>query len=161
MKRTIVVTVLLVAITTISAIAQAKQPESDVTTEVMHNKIKELLILTETQKMAEQVIDQLFTAYETMIPDVPKEVWASLKKEMRISDFIETVYPIYAKYYSFDDINGLILFYKSPLGQKVLKNQGPLMQETIAAGMAWGQKAGQDISAKLKEKGFKLPESLK
>jgi hypothetical protein len=39
---------------------------------------------------------------------------------------------LYDKYYSFDEIKDLIVFYKSPTGQKTLKTMKPLLNESMS-----------------------------
>jgi uncharacterized protein len=43
----------------------------------------------------------------------------------------EILIGIYDKYYSLEEINDLIVFYRTPTGQKTLKNIQPIMQETM------------------------------
>ncbi len=49
--------------------------------------------------------------------------------------------PVYARYFSMEDIQGLVKFYESPLGQRVVKNLPDVVQRTQQAGVQLDQKA--------------------
>jgi uncharacterized protein len=53
--------------------------------------------------------------------------------------------PVYARFFSLDDIQGLIKFYESPLGQRVVKNLPQVVQQTQRAGVQIDQKAAIDV----------------
>jgi len=53
--------------------------------------------------------------------------------------------PIYAHYFSLEDIQGLIKFYESPLGQRVVKTLPEVAQQTQQAGVQIDQKAALDV----------------
>ena len=122
--------------------------------------IQELLVVTNAVKMGDQMLDNLFGAYERMIPEVPAELWQKIRKEFRTSDLIGLVVPIYSKHFNREDIRGLISFYRSPVGKKFVDNQGAIMNESMAIGMAWGDEVSKKIESYLKTKGYKVPNSL-
>lgn len=53
--------------------------------------------------------------------------------------------PIYAHYFTMEDIEGLIKFYESPLGQRVVKNLPEVVQTTQQTGVQMDQKAALDV----------------
>ena len=54
------------------------------------------------------------------------------------------VVPIYDKYYSDEDIRGLIQLYQTPLGKKMLSTLPQVMAESQAAGTKWGEQIGRE-----------------
>jgi hypothetical protein len=60
------------------------------------------------------------------------------------------VIPIYDKYLTADDLKGLLDYYHSPLGQRMLKALPEVTRESQAAGFALGQKAAQETMEELK-----------
>lgn len=50
----------------------------------------------------------------------------------------------YDKKFTHEEIKGLIKFYETPLGQKVISVQPQLVAEMSAAGRAWGEKLGRE-----------------
>ena len=66
------------------------------------------------------------------------------QKHFDLNAVTETIVPIYDRHLSDEDLNGLLAFYKTPLGQRTLKVMPEIMRESQAAGFALGQKAGQE-----------------
>jgi uncharacterized protein len=50
----------------------------------------------------------------------------------------------YDKKFTHEEIKGLIKFYETPLGQKVISVQPQLVADMSAAGRAWGEKLGRE-----------------
>ena len=48
-----------------------------------------------------------------------------------MDEIIARLVPIYAKYYTTDDLKQLIAFYKGPLGQKHIKATPALMEDSM------------------------------
>ncbi len=126
----------------------------------LNEDIRELLVVTNAAKLGDQMLDQIFNAYEKMAPNVPAEIWQKARARMRANDLVELVIPIYAKHFNRDDIRGITSFYKSPIGKKFIDNQGAIMKESMAIGMAWGQEVSKKIAEDLKSKGYKVPNTL-
>jgi uncharacterized protein len=53
--------------------------------------------------------------------------------------------PVYAHYFSIEDIQGLTKFYESPLGQRVVKSLPEVVQSTQQSGLQIVQKAALDV----------------
>ena len=47
------------------------------------------------------------------------EFWAEFKRDVRPEDLVDLVVPIYARHFEQDELEGLLAFNKSPLGQKL------------------------------------------
>ncbi len=151
--------ILLLAASLAWAQQDLKGEKSDA--EMLDADIRELIEVSNMTKIADQIVDQIFTLYEKTIPSVPKEIWKQFRVEMKADDFVEIVVPIYAKHYTREDIKGLIAFYRTPLGKKVIEKQGLIAKESMAAGMSYGQGVAKKIISRLLEKGYKLPPNLK
>lgn len=107
--------------------------------------IRQLITLTGGDKMGEQVMDQLMPAMQKMAPDAPPTFWLAFRNKTRASDLVDLIIPIYDKYYSRDDVRGLIQFYQTPLGQKVISAAPDITRESYAVGSAWGEKKAQEV----------------
>lgn len=53
--------------------------------------------------------------------------------------------PIYSHYFTMEDIQGLIKFYESPLGQRVVKSLPEVVQNTQQTGVQMDQKAALEV----------------
>jgi hypothetical protein len=72
-----------------------------------------------------------------------------LVEELKKIDFNATTIALYDKYFTNEDILGLIRFYESPLGQKATQVLPTLVQESMARGQQQGQQAGAAAFARL------------
>ena len=115
---------------------------------------RELLELTGGVAMAEQVMQTLSAQMRPMFPSVPEEFWMELTESAGTNELSELVVPIYIKHYSHEDLTGLLTFYRTPLGQRMIKSSPAIMQESMAVGGAWGQRKAAEIVERLKAQGY-------
>lgn len=65
------------------------------------------------------------------------------QSKMKTDDLMDLMVPIYDKYLTKDDINGLAQFYQTPLGKKMISVLPQLVIETQTAAMNMGQGLGR------------------
>lgn len=95
--------------------------------------------------------------FKTMNNVVPDEVWKDLEAEFlgtSIDDLVTMLAPVYEKHLTEADLNEVIKFYSSSTGKKLAEKTPAIMQESMAAGQAWGQVVAEKVLTKLKEKGY-------
>lgn len=56
---------------------------------------------------------------------------------------------IVVKHYTQEDMKGLLAFYQTPVGKKMLAMGPKVAMESMQAGQAWGQKLGQEIGQRV------------
>jgi hypothetical protein len=71
-----------------------------------------------------------------------------------MTDLVKMLVPVYKKHLTLADVEGLITFYKSPVGQKFAKKTPMITQESMQIGQQWGMVIGQKFADKMKEKGY-------
>ncbi|MDR1025582.1 MAG: DUF2059 domain-containing protein [Treponema sp.] len=113
-----------------------------------------LLDLMGTRSQGAQMFDLMLPSLETLAPQAPAAFWSMLKSKMNTDSFSDLIIPIYDKHFSQDDIRGLIQFYESPLGRKMLEVTPQITEESFAAGQEWGQQLAQDILNELVKQGY-------
>ena len=126
------------------------QPKIDAAKEA---RIHELMDVTGTTRLGEQFLK---TAMEQLRASVagsrPQDARAQQLLELFLERFqkhfdphalTEIIVPIYDKYFSEEDLKGLLEFYRSPLGQRTLKALPEITREAQAAGFALGQQAAE------------------
>ena len=110
------------------------------------------------QQMANQMVVLITQNIKARRPDVPDKVIEALRQEVNgaIRDnmpaFVEMVVPLYHKYFTHEDIRGLIRFYSTELGQKAIRVLPPLMQDSMRAGQKWGQSLEPEIDRRIRER---------
>lgn len=80
--------------------------------------------------------------------DFATEIVAAVTPEK----FTELVVPVYDRHLSEEDLDGLIAYYQSPLGQKMAKLLPQITTECREAGEKWGGELGKDIGMKIVRK---------
>ncbi|MCW3466046.1 DUF2059 domain-containing protein [Chitinophaga nivalis] len=122
-------------------------------------KIKTFLELTGAGKLGVQLSQHLIASFKGQFTAVPAEFWEKATSNINADELINLSIPIYAKYYTTEDIDELIRFYKTPVGQKAIQVTPLLMQESMEVGKVWGQQLAQKILKELEEKGYKKAEN--
>jgi hypothetical protein len=106
--------------------------------------VEELMELTEVSKM----MDAMYSQITSMFDNIPKQMGMSeeekplfkkhmdkvvklLKSEMNWDKFKEPMIDIYAKRFTEEEIQGLIKFYRSELGQTMVKKMPLIMQDSM------------------------------
>ncbi|HAO06569.1 MAG TPA: DUF2059 domain-containing protein [Chryseobacterium sp.] len=121
-------------------------------------KIKELIEVTGVSKMAVQGAQQFVNTYKENYKDIPDEFWNGFLKEVSAEEFSKLYIPIYSKYYTESDLDELIKFYKTPIGQKTISNMPLIMNESMEVGREWGQNLAKKLIDKINEqKGYQSP----
>ncbi len=120
--------------------------------------IKELMEVTGATQMGEifgnAFVQQMTQVLKNSKPDIDPKAFDIIKEEVKAliheelvvkESLLPFMYPIYHKYLTLEEINGLIQFYKTPLGQKAISVMPKMTQEGMKAGQEWGQLIGQKL----------------
>jgi hypothetical protein len=123
-------------------------------------RIRELMDVTGTRNLGQQLIEAGMEQFRSSVldsqPDNPRakqfvEAFVSrFQKHFDPDSLNERVIPIYDKYLTAEDLQGLLDYYHSPLGKRMLKVLPEVTRESQAAGYALGQKAAQETMEELK-----------
>ena len=123
-------------------------------------RIRELMDVTGAKNLGQQLIEagmeQFRSSVQDSQPNNPRakqfvDAFVSgFQKHFDVNTLNEQIIPIYDKYLTSDDLKGLLEYYHSPLGQRMLKTLPDLTRESQATGFALGQKAAQETMEELK-----------
>jgi hypothetical protein len=113
--------------------------------------IRKLLKLTGSDKLALQMMDQLMASFRNASPDVPPEFWDSFAREINGDELIEKIIPVYERNLTHEDVKGLIAFYETPLGAKVISTMPTITQESMGVGQEWGTELAQKALMKMED----------
>jgi hypothetical protein len=122
------------------------------TASLKEQKIRELLSIMGENERYVQMQKSMIDAICKSNPRVKKETLTEMASQINPKEIVELVIPIYEKYYSVEDIDQIIAFYKSPTGQKILQVIPKLMQETMEVVIKWSQEKTQEILKKMEVK---------
>ena len=89
---------------------------------------------------------------------LPEEVGAVF--DANVGAFLSAMIPVYHRYFTAEEVKGMIAFYSTDLGRKAISAMPGLMSESMAIGQQWGQSLGPTIAervrARLKKEGIDL-----
>lgn len=124
----------------------------------------------QTQKQIAAVwTTEFFASLRQAEPNLPPDAWKILEEVTRkfVDEAVEqgvwkeTLVRSYAKYFTHEEIRGLLAFYRSPLGQKTISVAPALMAEGHRAGRDWMQQSlprfRAEILRRLAEEGLLTP----
>lgn len=149
---------IMVALVAISACSVAFAADSD-----KEALVKELLEVTETQKLLDQVKPQMKSIMNSAVPEnLPPEKQPIVDKyNKRVIDLVleevnwEKLQPqyvdLYMRVFSESELQEMLVFYRSPLGQKMLKKMPELMQESMVMMQKQMQATLPKLQALIKE----------
>jgi len=146
MKKRLIVLFLLTGLT-FSAYSQ---------TDTKKEKVVQLLELMGSKKNMAPVMDQVMGYFKKGFPAVDSTFWDEASKEANgdMDNLLNSLVPIYEKYYTESDIDELVKFYNSPVGKKVIAVMPQVLQESMVVGSEWGKKMAAHVLEKMKEKGY-------
>ena len=75
--------------------------------------------------------DNMNGIFAKIIGQLPPELQNKYQEFFKVDEIIGRLVPIYAKYYTSEELKELVNFYKSPVGQKHLKTTPVLMNDTM------------------------------
>ncbi len=149
MKKIALIPLLLLFVLSISPLPAFAQSNTKI------QDIHKMLVLSGSGKLGIQVMRQMLQYQRQINPEVPQEFWEEFMNEVNPNELIELIVPIYARYFSHEDIKGMIRFYQSPVGKKLVSVQPLITRDSMSAGQQWGMAIGRKIVQKLQEKGYK------
>ena len=117
--------------------------------------IRRMMELSGAGQIGMQVMNQLVAIYKQSNTGVPEKFWIDFMASVDPNEIVGMVVPIYDRYFSHDEIRQMIAFFQSPIGRKMVSVQPNIVQESMQAGQAWGERLGERVMKMLKEKGYK------
>ena len=156
------------------AARQAKaKPEGLAADAPTRDQVMKLLDLLQIRKSMSLMMDGMKQAmkqgaeetFRERVPNpTPKQLEAlngmvdDLMADMPLDEMIEAMVPIYRRHLSKSDVDEVIRFYSSAVGQKLLREQPQMIQEGMQAGGEIQQKRMDQMMAKIRERTQKMAE---
>jgi hypothetical protein len=97
-------------------------------------------------------------SFRKRVPDATPKQIATLRAifdevaKMPLDEMINAVISIYQRHLTKTDVEELIRFYSSPVGQKILREQPQIMRESMQAGAEIQRKRIDEIEARIKQR---------
>ena len=100
--------------------------------------------------------EQILSMIEQQAPALPESVKVEIQamfSEEALLSLMDQMVPIYAKYYTQQDMDDLIAFYDTPLGKKLSTVQPQITLESMSVAQQWAAEIGQKVAAKIMQSG--------
>ena len=145
---------ILLLVVVMGGFAMAVQSDETATVS-KSDDIQKLMELMDTKAMGLQVMQTMIASLKaTGNPVYSEGFFEDFMSEVDFDELVELTIPIYEKHFTHDDIKQMIAFYQSPIGKKLLKKMPVIMQESMTAGIAWGQKLGAKLIEKMRDEEY-------
>lgn len=89
---------------------------------------------------------------QRMLDEMMKGVTEDVRSVLSIDEMLEVIIPVYQRHLTVDDVDALIAFQSSPVGQKVVNLQPIMIQETMQAITPMQQRAMSEVMRRLNER---------
>lgn len=117
------------------------------------DQVRQLMEVVGVGKMLLQMNTQAVTTLQQSMPCVQPEFWQNYMDANQTQLFIGRLVPVYQKHFTADEMAGLLKFYRSPLGQKVINEMPITMAEANQAGQQWSHERSDQMVMELKHMG--------
>ena len=123
--------------------------------EAYTEKLYKYLELSGSKANSMAAINQMIEGMKSQTDLLPGEFYDEIGRRFDDSyaNLVEMLVPVYFKYFTSKDLDALIAFSQSELGQKVTSVMPMVLQESIAIGQTWGAQIGEEIMNEIMENG--------
>lgn len=116
-------------------------------------QVHKLLDAVGVGRMLSQMNSQVSSMMRQSLPCVPVEYWQGFIDANASQQFVDRLVPVYQRHFTAEDIEGLVKFYNSPLGQKVINEMPVATAEGAQVGQQWANQRRAQLVEQLKQKG--------
>jgi len=117
------------------------------------DQVRQLMEVVGLGKMLLQMNTQAVSTLQQSMPCVPADFWQNYMDANQTQLFIGRLVPVWQRHFTSDEMNGLLKFYRSPLGQKVITEMPTTMAEANQAGQQWSHERSDQMVNELKQMG--------
>lgn len=115
--------------------------------------IRKLLVQTDAKGIFKRSLETQMNMMKASASQIPPKFWDEILKEVDADKFIELLIPVYDKHFSNDELEGLIAFYDTPLGKKMVSKLPQIMAESAEAGSKYGEQIATKVIQRMQAEG--------
>lgn len=116
--------------------------------------IRKIMELTGSGKLGIQVMQNMVSTFKTYYSNVDTTFWVDFMKEVKPETIVDLIVPVYDRNFTDAEIDGMLAFYSSPVGRKMLAKLPVVLQESMEVGQTWGAELSKKIMQRLQQKGY-------
>lgn len=141
MKK-IISTLALILIVSSTAFCQTDKEYSET--------LKKYFEVSGNKATADVALEQMIDIFKPQYPNIKENEWKKIYQDVvqeSMNQFIEMNIPIYQKFLSKSDLEEIIKFYQTPIGQKFSQSNALITKDLMTISQQWGM----DLSKKMIE----------
>lgn len=110
--------------------------------------IHRLLVLMKTPVNMSNMFDATIATQRATLTALPAGFWdaISARAHASIPQLVDSLVPIYARHLTQQELEQLVQFYSSPLGQHLIDVQPLIAKESMEVGARWGKQIGEQVA---------------
>jgi hypothetical protein len=112
-------------------------------------EIRKMIKESGVAKTMKTVMDRMFDAFKAQNSSLSSDFWTRIESEAKIDALLEKLVPIYAKYYTIDDLKAINAFYESPAGRHMIQVQPQLSGDAMSVGQDWGRALAAKVQGEI------------
>jgi uncharacterized protein len=116
-------------------------------------QVRELMQVMDVPGQFTVMNNQMAAMMSQQLPCVPASYWQAYIDKNGVEQLTAAMIPAYQHHFTADEVDGLIKFYKSSLGQKLVTQMPATMAEAAQAGQQWGRQRTTDMFSALQKEG--------
>lgn len=112
--------------------------------------LKKFFEISGNNATANAGLEQMIEMFKTQFPNIDAKEWDKIYNDVikeSMNEYIEMMIPIYQKYLTKSDLEEMIKFYQTPIGQKFSQSSALITKELMTVSQKWGM----DLSKKMIE----------
>jgi hypothetical protein len=97
-------------------------------------------------------------AQQKAAPQIPAVFWERVLQRAKVAGptFLDSLAPIYAAAFTEPELQQLVQFFQSPIGQRFAGAQSQLVRASQDLGYRWGTRLGADVAKELADEGVRF-----
>jgi uncharacterized protein len=104
------------------------------------------------EQMASERIPNATPDQKKQLHDMTNEVMNQALGPATINEMLEATIPVYQRHLSKADLDAMVAFYSSPVGQKILREQPAMVQESMQAASGIQQRIARSMYQKIDQR---------
>lgn len=116
-------------------------------------QVRELMQVMNVPGQFTVMNNQMAAMMSQQLPCVPATFWQTYIDKNGVEQLTTAMIPAYQHHFTADEVAGLIKFYRTPLGQKLVAEMPATMAEAAQSGQQWGRQRTADMFSQLQKQG--------
>ena len=116
-------------------------------------QVRELMTVMNVPGQFTVMNNQMAAMMSQQLPCVEASFWQTYIDKNGVDQLTTAMIPAYQHHFTADEVEGLIKFYRTPLGQKLVTEMPATMAEAAQAGQQWGRQRTSDMFSTLQKEG--------